>query len=99
MKWLVIAMLYGSSASPPARDNFGEAFPKWVPTDVRRFVIDAQACAHFSGEYPYDAERKAFLDKMIRETCTGLDERKAELDRRYGGSAEIRRMIAQAWGQ
>ena len=95
---ILIALALAGSA-PPATDNFGEPFPAFVPADVRLFVIDAQACTHFSGE-PYDdqhQDRKAFLQKMIAKTCTNIDKRKATLTRKYKRSAKIRKVVADAW--
>jgi hypothetical protein len=91
---ILIALALAAAASTPATDNFGTPFQPWVPTDVRNFIIDAQACSHFSGEFGYDAERKAFLDRMIAETCTGLDKRKAALSRRYSRSARTKQLLS-----
>jgi hypothetical protein len=96
---IVMLIAAALASAPPATDNFGEPFPAFVPADVRLFVIDAQACTHFSGE-PYDASepgRKAFLDKMMAKTCPNLDQRKAKLEKRYRRSAKIRKVIAEAW--
>ena len=94
-----LVLLAAAASAPPATDNFGEPFPAFVPGDVRLFVIDAQACTHFSGE-PYDEsdkDRKAFLDKMMARTCPNLDQRKARLKKRYRRSAKIRKVVAEAW--
>ena len=99
MMWTLFALALASVSAPPATDNFGEPFSAFVPADVRLFVIDAQACAHFSGE-PYDdqdQDRKAFLDKMIAKTCPRLNQRKASLQRRYKRSARIKNVISEAW--
>jgi hypothetical protein len=96
---ILIALALAAVSPPPPTDNFGERFPAYVPTDVRLFVIDAQACTHFSGE-PYDdqdQDRKAFLQKMIVQTCTNIDKRKAALTRKYKSSAKIRKVISDAW--
>ena len=87
------------AAATPPTDNWGHPFPQWVPRDVRLFVVDAQACMHFSGEHAYDAERGAFLQRMIRENCTNLDGRKARLLRKYRHSARARALIGQTWDQ
>ena len=96
---MLIGLALAGGSPPPATDNFGEPFPAFVPADVRLFVIDAQACTHFSGE-PYDdqdKDRKAFLEKMIAKTCPRLDQRKASLQRRYKRSVKIRKVISSAW--
>lgn len=98
MTVITIALLVAAAAAP-ATDNFGEPFPAFVPGDVRLFVIDAQACTHFSGEPSSDEypERKAFLEQMIAKSCPRLDQRKAKLEKRYRRSAKIRKVIAEAW--
>lgn len=98
MRWLALALACAACPSQPATDFFGTHFGAWVPHDVREFVVDAQACAHFSGEEPYDAERRIFLESRIRKSCNGLDERKHLLDRRYRRSEGIRAMISKALG-
>jgi len=99
MKWIVLLLAVGGCATTLATDNFGKPFAGFVPKDVRAFVIDAQACGHFSGEEPYDAERRAFLETMIKKTCTGLEARKAVLTRRYSNTPEILTEISQVWDQ
>jgi hypothetical protein len=99
MKSIALALACASCASVPATDNFGKPFPAWVPNDVRAFVADAQACTHFSGEEPYDAERRAFLDRMIQKTCSDLDVQKAELRHRYARSGDIQSLILEAWNE
>lgn len=99
MKRIVLSLAVGGCATTPATDNFGKPLAAFVPKDVRAFVIHAQACGHFSGEEPHDAERRAFLDKMIKKTCTGLEARKAILSRRHSKSPEILTEISQVWDQ
>jgi hypothetical protein len=53
------------------------------PPDVARFVEQRELCEHFLGEEPYDAERRKFLEKRVRETCTGTDARLAALMKKY----------------
>ena len=97
MRWIALVLACASCSTSPGTDNFGRPFARWVPGDVRAFVIDAQACGHFSGEEAYDAERKAFLDRMVAKTCTGLDKRKAELSHQYAASAGVRELIDKVW--
>ncbi len=86
------------AAATPSSDNWGHAFPQWVG-DVRLFVIDAQACLHFSGEHAYDDHRRAFLQRMIKENCTNLDGRKARLLRKYRHSARAKTLVTDTWDQ
>ena len=39
------------------------AFAEQLPAEVATFVSDHQNCEHFSGEEPYDEERRAFLQQ------------------------------------
>jgi hypothetical protein len=81
----------------PWTDNFGEARSPTIPKKVRKFVIAAQACGHFSGEEPYDEERRKFLERMIRENCTGIEERREKLLTKYRGNAEVEAIIGEVW--
>ena len=93
MKWIAIALVCAACAPSPATDNFNHPFGAWVPRDVRIFVIDAQACRHFSGEYGDDEARKAFLKQMVEETCANLDKRKAELSHKYTRLPRVQKLI------
>ena len=84
MTVITIALLVAAAAAP-ATDNFGEPFPAFVPGDVRLFVIDAQACTHFSGEPSSDEypERKAFLEQMKYYYLIFADTPRADYRRLY----------------
>jgi hypothetical protein len=60
-----------------------------LPADVARFVERRDLCDHFRGEEPYDAERREFLEKRMREYCTGTDAQLAALRRKYKGKSEV----------
>jgi hypothetical protein len=95
---LAFAMPVTAAEEPsPWTDNYGEARSATIPKKVRKFVIAAQACAHFSGEEPYDGERRAFLEKMIAENCTAIDKRREKLLAKYRGNGEVERLIAEVW--
>ena len=59
----------------PWTDMYGEPQHPGATYRVRLFVHAAQACLHFAGEEPYDAERAEFLNAMMDESCAGLKER------------------------
>lgn len=86
-----------AAAPKPWKDNYGTERSGGIPKPVRKFVIDAQACAHFSGEEGYDAERAAFLAKMIKKTCTKIEDRREKLLTKYHGNAEVEAMVAEVW--
>jgi len=60
-----------------------------LPADVARFVQRRDLCDHFRGEELYDAERRAFLEKRMREYCTGTDAKLAALKRKYRGRFDV----------
>ena len=98
MRWILLALACSACAATPSADNFGTSFAPGIPKEVRLFVIDAQACTHFSGEGPTgDPGRDEFLARMMRKTCRDLDARKAQLLARHGGSEEIRAAVNEAW--
>jgi hypothetical protein len=103
VRWILIgaAMLLSTTpltAKPkPWTDNYGTERSASIPKKVRKFVIDAQACAHFSGEEGYDADRAAFLAKMIKKTCTNIEDRREKLLTKHRGNAEIEMIIAEVW--
>jgi hypothetical protein len=97
VKLLLLPMILATSAcaTGPWRDFYGDERSATVPADVRSFVIDAQWCAHFSGEEPYDAERAAFLKKRIDAMCPGLDQRHKQLMVKYAQNAKVRAIIEE----
>jgi hypothetical protein len=98
VKWVILALACAACASTPSTDNFNRPFSAQLPRDVRLFVIDAQACAHFSSEPRGDEpERDRFLDRMSRKACNGLIERRDGLLHRYKQSPEVTGVIKEAW--
>lgn len=103
IRWMMIGVVLLLVTSPVVakpkawKDNYGTERSASIPKKVRKFVIDAQACAHFSGEEGYDAERAAFLAKMIKKTCTKIEDRHEKLLTKYQGNAEVEAIIAEVW--
>ena len=97
MKTWILPMLLLTSAcvAGPWKDFYGDVRPALIPREVRDFIIDAQGCAHFSGEEPYDAERAAFLQKNIEEMCGGIEMRHAKLTVKYTNNNEVSAMIEE----
>ncbi len=54
-----------------------------LPTDLTAFIQNYESCLHFSGEEPYDEERRAFLNEQIKQSCTGMETQRAILGQRY----------------
>jgi hypothetical protein len=95
MLLLPMLLLNGACAIGPWKDFYGDVRPALIPREVRDFIIDAQGCAHFSGEEPYDAERAAFLKKNIEEMCDGIEMRHAKLTVKYASNKDVSAMIEE----
>lgn len=51
----------------------GCASPTWSDDAVTRFVERAEMCAHWGGEEPYDAARRAEIDRNLDDLrCTTI---------------------------
>lgn len=60
-----------------------------LPPDVARFIERRDLCDHFRGEEPYDAERREFLEKRMRQYCTGTDAQLAALKKKYKNRSRV----------
>lgn len=51
----------------------GCASPTWSDNAVTRFVERAEMCEHWAGEEPYDAARRAEIDRNLNDLrCTTI---------------------------
>ena len=51
----------------------GCASPTWSDDAVTRFVERAEMCEHWAGEEPYDAARRAEIDRYLNDLrCTTI---------------------------
>lgn len=97
---LTVAALVGGAAqaSPAWRDFYDDVRHERVTPEVRRFVIRAQGCGHWGGEYPYDAERLAQINAAARLLrCARLDRDRRALLRRYRDQPRVIRLLEQAY--
>lgn len=83
--------------SGPWNDMYGEPQHPGATYRVRLFVHAAQACLHFAGEEPYDAERAEFLNAMMDESCAGLKERYTAILADPTTDAPSRALVEKAW--
>ena len=74
-----------SGASPAASPVAAGAS---LPAEIVAFRARRDACDHFRGEEPYDAQRAAFLATELTRNCTGTDRALADLRGRYAGNAQ-----------
>ncbi|TMN19542.1 hypothetical protein [Pseudoxanthomonas sp. X-1] len=61
-----------------------------LPKEVRTLVERQSACLYFGGEEPYDAQRRAALERALRDSCPGNEARFARLRKRYANDAHVR---------
>jgi hypothetical protein len=57
--------------------------------DVIAFIEKRDACDHFRGEEPYDAERGEILNKAVAQSCAGTDEMLKSLRYSYKDNTDI----------
>jgi hypothetical protein len=81
-------LLFGAALSALAEQ------PSALPADVAAFIDDHQNCEHFSGEEPYDEERRAFLNQQL-QGCDQLESRRATLQQRHAAEPELLRRLEQ----
>lgn len=82
------------------RDGFNDVRTEQVPAVVRKFVIDAQGCGHFGGEFDPSnpPERNAFINQQMKKLrCDTLPERRRRLLAKYPKNAVVAGVIARVW--
>ncbi|KTC35784.1 MAG: SH3 domain-containing protein [Pseudomonas sp.] len=65
-----------------------------LPADATALLQRYEECQHFAGEEPYDAERRAELEKAVKDTCTGLDRQLAKLRQQYKDDPDVLQALA-----
>ncbi|MFS1291656.1 SH3 domain-containing protein [Pseudomonas piscis] len=65
-----------------------------LPADASALIQRHEECQHFAGEEPYDAERRAELEKAVKESCTGVDRQLATLRQQYKDDPEVLQALA-----
>ena len=103
MKWMIGAGLllggcatdHGVGRAGPWKDFYNAPRPANIPKDVRAFVVRAQGCGHFSGEEGYDAERAAYLKKVMDELCPGLEAQRIRLLTVHAGQPSVLSLIEE----
>jgi len=65
-----------------------------MPMDVRCFVANAAICEHFSGEEPYDIERKNEIIHGLTKYCTAAQSQMKFLKEKYKNLPDIQQILA-----
>lgn len=66
-----------------------------LPKDIATFIKNRDGCDHFRGEEAYDKERQQFLEKQMRQWCTGTDKKLQLLKLKYKSNEKIMGMLNQ----
>lgn len=89
-----LLVLLSALASPP---NAYAAPSSPIPAAVKAFVARRAECQHWAGEEPYDAARRAQINRaVLRLRCARLDRDEALLRRRYGKNPNAIRALDQS---
>lgn len=67
-----------------------------LPAEVRALSDNVEACIHFAGEEPYDAERGKFLAEQIEQTCTPAKRELPRLKVKYARDPAASAAVAKA---
>jgi hypothetical protein len=91
MRVFALAIAFGllATAASAQQDAWAKikAAKAQAPADVASYMDRRMGCEHFAGEPAYDAERRAYLEKMFAELeCTTLKADEAALRRKYQGN-------------
>ena len=91
-----ITILAAAVSAPAAAQDLDailkrfNAARKTVPADVGAYMDRAEGCWHFAGEEPYDAARRAEINRALSDLrCDRLKEDASALRRKYARSAPV----------
>lgn len=66
-----------------------------LPRDVGELKSKLCLCNHFLGEEPYDQERRQFLEKAVRESCSGLLDSFRKVSEQHKGDARLQKALEE----
>ncbi|MGJ7916467.1 hypothetical protein ACI48D_13455 [Massilia sp. LXY-6] len=70
---------------------------KGQPKDVKKLIDRLAGCAHWSGEEPYDAERRREIALAMKDLeCDRLEKDEAAIRERYAKQASVLKVLRQA---
>lgn len=91
-----VAILAAAVSVPAAAQDLDailkrfNAARKTAPADVGAYMDRAEGCWHFAGEEPYDAARRAEIERALSElNCSRLRQDAQALRRKYARSAPV----------
>jgi len=85
---LALSVLSGSAAADFQATM--DALTKDLPADAKALVYRIVDCDHWTGEEPYDADRRAEIERAVAElACNSLPRDEAALRRRYAARPRV----------
>jgi hypothetical protein len=78
----------------PLGHAVGQNVVSGLPADVAEFKTRRDLCDHFRGEYPYNEERRKFLEENLTKYCTGTDKELASLNEKYKNNETVLKALA-----
>ncbi|HVV82754.1 MAG TPA: hypothetical protein VHE35_06720 [Kofleriaceae bacterium] len=77
----------GNHAAGGAIDAGGA--PGAVPAEVQALLDRWELCEHWAGEEPYDAARKAEIEKGEAQSCPGNEDTRTQLETKYADRPDV----------
>jgi hypothetical protein len=102
--FILLGVLALSGCKPePVSCEIGDPFPykspynvSGCPPDIKSYMDRVNACGHFGGEEPYDAERAKFLnEQMVENACARLACDYDNLFKKYEGDIVYTGILSQ----
>ncbi|MFJ9449963.1 MULTISPECIES: hypothetical protein [unclassified Herbaspirillum] len=62
-------------------------------SDIRKFIDNAEACMHFSGEDGYNKERQEEIDRAVEKYCSLAKKERIFLKKKYKDQEEIQKKL------
>jgi hypothetical protein len=62
-------------------------------SDIRKFIDNAEACMHFSGEDGYNKERQEEIDRAVEKYCSLAKKERVFLKKKYKDQEEIQKKL------
>lgn len=92
---LILLCLFASQAA--ASDDSLASLKAGQPGDVKKLIDRLAGCTHWSGEEPYDAERKREISLAMKELgCDRLEKDEAATRKRYAKRPGVLKVLQHA---
>lgn len=95
-RYLFISLCFLAAHAFASDDPLGN-LKKGQPKDVRELIDRLAGCTHWSGEEPYDAERKREISLAMKDLrCNRLEKDEAAARKRYAKQPSTIKVLQRA---